>query len=65
MRELPSSPVRLDSRAGGSVARASKCLLLAQPTITSQVHALEDALGEKLFIRSGRKLVLTDAGRVV
>jgi LysR family transcriptional activator of nhaA len=49
----------------GSVSQASKCLRLAQPTITGQVRALENALGEKLFVRSGRKLVLTDMGRVV
>jgi len=49
----------------GSIAQASKKLLLAQPTITGQIRALETALGEKLFTRSGRNLVLTDVGRLV
>ena len=49
----------------GSIAQASRQLLLAQPTITGQIRALENALGEKLFTRSGRSLVLTDVGRLV
>ena len=49
----------------GTIARASVELRLAQPTISGQIRALEDQLGEKLFQRSGRNLVLTDMGRVV
>ncbi|MRG92892.1 transcriptional activator NhaR [Polyangium spumosum] len=49
----------------GSIARASQELRLAQPTISGQIRALEEALGEKLFVRSGRHLVLTEVGRVV
>lgn len=49
----------------GSIAKASKQLLLAQPTITGQIRTLEDALGEKLFVRVGRNLVLTEMGRLV
>lgn len=49
----------------GSVTRASEQLHLAQPTVSGQLKALEEALGEKLFERSGRRLVLTDVGRVV
>jgi LysR family transcriptional regulator, transcriptional activator of nhaA len=48
----------------GSVVRASKELHLAHPTISGQIHRLEEVLGEKLFVRKGRDLVLTDAGRV-
>ncbi len=48
----------------GSIAQASKQLLLAQPTITGQIRALENTLGEKLFARSGRNLVLTEVGRL-
>ncbi len=49
----------------GSIAQASRQLLLAQPTITGQIRALENALGEKLFTRFGRNLVLTEVGRLV
>jgi len=49
----------------GSVTRASEHLGLAQPTVSGQLKALEDSLGEKLFSRVGRRLVLTDVGRVV
>ena len=49
----------------GTIARASQELRLAQPTISGQIRALEDQLGEKLFQRSGRNLVLTGIGRLV
>jgi LysR family transcriptional activator of nhaA len=48
----------------GSIAKASRELRLAHPTISAQVHRLEQVLGVKLFARSGRKLVLTDVGRI-
>src|ERR1051325_10598734 len=48
----------------GSVVRASRELRLAHPTISGQIHRLEEVLGEKLFARSGRGLALTEAGRV-
>jgi LysR family transcriptional activator of nhaA len=49
----------------GSVTKAARALRLAQPTLSGQIRKLEDALGEKLFARQGRSLVLTDVGRVV
>ena len=49
----------------GSIARAGAKLGLAQPTISGQIRSLENVLGEKLFSRSGRGLVLTDVGRLV
>ncbi len=48
----------------GSIAAASKDLRLAPPTISNQIRKLEDNLGEELLRRSGRKLVLTDMGRI-
>jgi LysR family transcriptional regulator, transcriptional activator of nhaA len=48
----------------GSVTQASKELRLAHPTISGQIHRLEDVLGEKLFVRKGRNLALTDSGRI-
>ena len=49
----------------GSIVNASKELLLAPPTISSQINQLEGTLGESLFARSGRRLVVTEAGRIV
>ena len=49
----------------GSVTKACEELRLAQPTISAQIRALEEALGEKLFARFGRHLVLTEMGSVV
>lgn len=48
----------------GTVARASKKLLLAQSTISGQIRSLERGLQTKLFERVGRNLVLTEAGKV-
>ena len=48
----------------GSIVRASEELHLAHPTISGQIHRLEEVLGEKLFTRRGRQLVLTEAGRI-
>lgn len=48
----------------GSIARASKELRLAHPTISAQIHRLEGVIGHKLFERKGRQLVLTEFGRV-
>jgi len=49
----------------GSIARAAKELSLAPPTVHSQLRTLEQNLGQKLLVRRGRGLALTDAGRVV
>jgi len=46
----------------GSVRRAAERLHVSQPTVSAQVRALEDALGVKLFRKSGRGLLLTEAG---
>jgi LysR family transcriptional activator of nhaA len=48
----------------GSIVRASQELGLAHPTISGQIRRLEEVLGERLFARAGRHLVLTEAGRV-
>lgn len=49
----------------GSVSRASETLRLSQPTVSGQIHKLEEALGEDLFTRKGRGLELTDMGLLV
>lgn len=47
----------------GTIAAASKELLLSQPTISTQLKTLEAALGQRLFQREGRRLGLTEVGR--
>ena len=49
----------------GTVTKACEELRLAQPTISGQIHLLENTLGEKLFIRTGRRLALTEMGQLV
>ena len=49
----------------GGLRPASERLLLSPQTLSGQIRELERSLGEKLFRRSGRRLVLTEAGQVV
>lgn len=49
----------------GSVSRAARKLRVSQPTVSEQVHALSDSLGEKLLRREGRGVALTEAGQTV
>jgi LysR family transcriptional regulator, transcriptional activator of nhaA len=49
----------------GSIVRASQELNLAQSTISGQLRVLEEEVGDKLFMRIGRNLALTDTGRMV
>ena len=49
----------------GSLGRASAQLNLSQSSISSQIRSLENSLGEKLFVKSGRNLILSETGKVV
>ena len=46
----------------GNLTRASARLYLTPQTVSSQIRALEAAMGEPMFKRSGRRMILTDAG---
>ncbi len=52
------------AREGGLVA-AGKVLHLSHPTLSAQIRTLEARLGQKLFTKAGRKLALTETGRLV
>jgi LysR family transcriptional activator of nhaA len=52
------------AREGGLVP-AGKVLHLSHPTLSAQIHALEERLGEPLFVKEGRKRRLTDVGQTV
>jgi DNA-binding transcriptional LysR family regulator len=49
----------------GNVSRAAEALFLTQPAITARLKSLENDLGVDLFIRTGRGMKLTDAGRAL
>lgn len=49
----------------GSLARASSELRLAQSTVSKQINLFEEMLGHDLFAKSGRRLVMTESGKVV
>lgn len=48
----------------GSLTRASRDLNLTPQTISTQIQLLEEYFGKKLFDRTGRRLVLTEAGQL-
>lgn len=48
----------------GHLTRAAEELHIAQSALSSQIRQLEERLGEPLFARQGRRLVLTDAGQL-
>lgn len=48
----------------GSLRLAAERLHVSQPSISAQIRELEETLGERLFRRSGRTKVLTDAGQI-
>lgn len=49
----------------GSITRASEALFLTPQTISGQLRDLEESIGQKLFEREGRNLVLSETGRTV
>lgn len=47
----------------GGLAPAGRTLRLSHSTLSGQIRSLENHLGEKLFVKQGRRLVLTETGR--
>jgi DNA-binding transcriptional LysR family regulator len=45
--------------------RAAEGLFLTQPAVTQQIKALEDEVGVALFDRSGGRVALTEAGKIL
>ncbi len=49
----------------GSIAKASERLHITPQTISGQLSRLEENLGVKLFVKSGRNIEITETGRLV
>jgi DNA-binding transcriptional LysR family regulator len=47
----------------GSFTAAAEALRVSQPAVAEQIRKLEHALGSDLFVRAGRGVLPTDAGR--
>jgi len=48
----------------GNLTRTAAQLHVSQSALSSQIKALEEDIGQVLFLREGRRLQLTEAGRV-
>lgn len=48
-----------------SISKASKLLYIAQPALSRQMHLLEKELGTKLFTRTNKGILLTEAGDIL
>ena len=49
----------------GGVTRAAERLHRVQSNITTRIRQLEHDLGVTLFVREGRRMVLTPTGRIL
>lgn len=63
MDRLESMSVFVAVASAGSFSAASRQLRMPLPTVSRKVSDLESHLKAKLFVRSTRKLALTDAGQ--
>jgi LysR family nitrogen assimilation transcriptional regulator len=61
LRQLESLVAIAD---GGSFSRAAVTLNLTQPSLSRQIALLEQELGQRLLVRTGRGVELTSAGEV-
>ena len=48
-----------------NISKAAEAMHLTQPTLSRQLHDLEEELGHSLFIRGSRKMVLTEEGMIL
>lgn len=48
----------------GNLTRAAQQLHVSQSALSTQIKQLEDQVGQALFVREGRRLALTETGRI-
>ncbi len=49
----------------GSITNAANFLHITQPTLSRQIHNLEEELGQQLFVRGSHSMTLTPAGMIL
>lgn len=65
MRNLKALEAYLEVATLGSVTAAAKRLQLSQPSVSRIIQDLERDLGQKLFVRVGQRLALTQQGMLL
>jgi LysR family glycine cleavage system transcriptional activator len=68
MRRLPGLPAFRTFEAAArhlSFSRAAVALNVTPAAVSSQIRALEDQLGVRLFLRTSRQMALTNAGQIL
>jgi len=55
----------VETADAGSLSRAAGHLGFSQPSLSGQIHRLEEQLGAVLFERHGRGVNMTAAGRTL
>lgn len=48
-----------------SISKAAESLFITQPNLSRQMQNLESELGQQLFVRGNRKVVMTEAGQLL
>ena len=66
-RQLPLNALRTFEAVAShlSFSAGAEALNVTPAAVSSQIHSLEELLGVSLFLRSGRKVTLTDAGKTL
>lgn len=49
----------------GTIRGAAKTILISQPAVTQRLKYIETYFGEKIFIRTSKKLIVTPSGEVI
>ncbi|HEY47633.1 MAG: hypothetical protein AMJ88_09190 [Anaerolineae bacterium SM23_ 63] len=65
MLDLIRLTIFIHSAESNSFSQAAKELHITQPTVSHHIKILEQDIGKKLFDRSGGRLQLTEAGRLL
>lgn len=48
-----------------SITKAAEVLFVTQPNLSRQMQNLEREIGQQLFVRGNRKIMLTEAGQLL